>query len=115
MTVKRFEGKPMLEHYRYETDPSSLANPFRKNRPPNNEVLRLAPEQRETYRVVFDDNGILRSASDGSVFDTVDAVSAHSTSGGRAIFVMDEQGNLYVSKSQDVGRFHHSTLSGGSL
>jgi hypothetical protein len=114
MTVKRFEGKPMLEHYRYETDPTHLANPFRRNPPPNNEVLRLTQEQREAYRVVFDDKGVLRNASDGSVLDTADAVSAHSVSGGRAIFVMDEHGNLYVSKFQDVGRFHHSTLSGGS-
>jgi hypothetical protein len=51
MTVKRFEGKPMLEHYRYETDPTHLANPFRRNPPPNNEVLRLTQEQREAYRV----------------------------------------------------------------
>ena len=32
---------------------------------------------------------------------------------GRAIFVMDEAGNIYASKVQEVGRFHHSSLLAG--
>lgn len=48
----------------------------------------------------------------GRPFDTGSAVSAHS-GGGRAIFVMDEYGNVYASSQHAVGQFHHSSLAGG--
>ncbi|MEJ7734968.1 MAG: hypothetical protein WKG00_37990 [Polyangiaceae bacterium] len=56
-------------------------------------------------------DGKLYDAS-GNLFDTTTAQTAH-TGGGRAIFVMDEQGNIFVSTYQEVGRFHHSSLAGG--
>jgi hypothetical protein len=31
----------------------------------------------------------------------------------KAIFTMDEQGNLFVSKHQERGVFHHSSISSG--
>jgi hypothetical protein len=43
----------------------------------------------------------------------MDAMTEHSRDGGRAIFVMDEQGNLYASTYQRIGDFHHSTLADG--
>jgi hypothetical protein len=48
----------------------------------------------------------------GAPFDTSDASTVFSAEG-RAIFVMDENGDFYASKSQQVGRFHHSSLAGG--
>jgi hypothetical protein len=53
--------------------------------------------------------------SDGMPFDTSGGRSLHS-SGGRAIFVMDEQGNIYASNDHRRGRFHHSSfLAGGPV
>jgi hypothetical protein len=107
MTVKRYEGKPMIDEFRYETDPSHPLN--RRGWA----VRRLDPAEQEQYRVVVGDDGLVRQASDGSLFDTQAATSLHSDEGGRAIFVMDENGNLYASNHQEIGLFHHSTLGNG--
>ena len=48
----------------------------------------------------------------GNLFDTTDAESLH-TGFGRAIFVMDADGNFYASKEQTYGKFHHSSLVAG--
>jgi hypothetical protein len=108
MTVKRFEGKPMLKRFRYEDVAGHPKNDF--GRPA---VRRLSEVEREDYRLYFDTDGHLRHATNGSLFDTSDAVTEHTRAGGRGIFVMDEQGNLYASKSQSLGQFHHSTLGNG--
>jgi hypothetical protein len=62
--------------------------------------------------VVVDQNGQLRHI-DGSVVDTRQAKSEWTQGGGRAIFVMDPHGNLYVSYEHSAGKIHHSTLSSG--
>jgi hypothetical protein len=88
MTVRRFEGKSMLKEFRYETNP---------NHPLNRRgwsVRRLDLEEREQYRVVVGEDGLVRRANDGSLFDTQAATSLHSDEGGRAIFIMDKNGNL---------------------
>lgn len=106
-TGQRYQGKPLLDRYKYETDP---------NREPwiGSSVRRLSEAEREQHRVFVGEDGLLRSAHDGRVFDTSDAKTLHSGSaGGRAIFVQDEAGNLYVSKYQKLAEFHHSTLSNG--
>lgn len=108
-TLDRYEGKPMLDRYRYETVPGHPRNPFNHV---DGAVRRLDEQEREAYRIVVDDDGLLRRASDGSLFDTRDAVSLHSPEG-RAIFVMDRRGNLYASNDQELGVFHHSTLGNG--
>jgi hypothetical protein len=50
--------------------------------------------------------------ADGTPFDTSDAVSPNGRTG-RAIFVMDEDGNLYASNYQERGVFQHTTFLGG--
>lgn len=65
----------------------------------------------EGYRVVADD-GQLHWARDGEIVDTSSADTFHSGRG-RAMFVMDQNGNLYVSLVQEVGRLHHSSFLGG--
>jgi hypothetical protein len=53
--------------------------------------------------------------SDGNPFDTSGAQSLH-TGSGNAIFVMDDQGNIYASTRQELHRFHHSSfLAGGDV
>jgi hypothetical protein len=98
----------MLDKYRYETDPTHPQNPFRPRA-----VRRLTDAEREQHRVYVDDAGTMRSARDDSIFDTRGSSTHWSGGGDRAIFVMDERGNIYASKYQAVGDFHHSTLASG--
>lgn len=51
----------------------------------------------------------------GNLFDTAAAGSVQGGMG-RAIFVMDESGNIYASLNHEVGQFHHSSfLAGGDV
>ena len=49
----------------------------------------------------------------GNLFDTAGSPALESNTH-RAIFVMDEHGNFFASKSHFVGRFHHSSLLAGA-
>ncbi|WP_430500110.1 hypothetical protein ACQRWP_33475 [Micromonospora trifolii] len=104
----RYQGRPMLDKYRYETAGDHPGNPFRPS-----SVRRLSEAEREAHRVYVDSDGILRQARDGQPFDTRAASTHWTRDGGRAIFVMDERGNMYASNYQQVGDFHHSTLGNG--
>ena len=73
-------------------------------------VKYLSDEERAMYKLQLRDGKIYDST--GQLFDTGDAVTAHSGQG-RAIFTMDESGNFYASKFQQVGEFHHSSLGAG--
>ncbi len=95
------------ERYRGENDPT---NPNRFFYPDT--VHYMTAEEREAHRLFVDADGNLRQASDGSLFDS-SAGSTHWSGGGRAIFVMDEHGNLYATLDQQVGHTHHSSLLGG--
>ncbi|HEX6682845.1 MAG TPA: hypothetical protein VF062_08620 [Candidatus Limnocylindrales bacterium] len=99
--------RDMGDRYRHETDPNHPDNPFRPSA-----VRRLSDAELEQYRVVVGPDGLLRR-SDGTVVDTTGASSAHHGGANREIFIMDEHGNMYMSPDQEVGVFHHSTLSGG--
>jgi hypothetical protein len=94
-------------HYEGENDPN---NPDRAFYPDT--VHYMTPEEREAHRLFVDGDGNLRSAADGSLYDTSTGVTAWSGSG-RAIFVMDGSGNVYATLDQQVGHIHHSSLLGG--
>jgi hypothetical protein len=100
--------KPMPDQFRYETDPNHPSNPF-----PGQSVRRLTPEELERHRVFVGEDGRIYQ-SDGTPFDTRGSNTAWGgQNSDRAIFVMDEHGNICASKYQEVGVFHHSTLSNG--
>jgi hypothetical protein len=73
-------------------------------------VKYLTTAEREAYRLEVRD-GKLYDAT-GQPFDTRDAQNYKGAT--RAIFVMDAEGNLYASKTQEAGSFHHSSLLGGT-
>ena len=100
--------QPLLTHYYREDDPN-LPCPPRAFQTP---VHYMTPEEREAHRLFVDGDGSLRRASDGSLFDTSAGKTAWSGNG-RAIFVMDGNGNLYASPDQKVGHTHHSSFLGG--
>jgi hypothetical protein len=97
----------LLDKYKGENDPN---NPNRFFYPKT--VQYMTPEEREAHRLFVDGEGNLRSAKDGSLFNTSNA-STHWSGEGRAIFVADGHGNIYASLDQTVGHTHHSSLLGG--
>jgi hypothetical protein len=102
--------KDLLPRYVGETDPATATSIFGV---PSNGVKYLTPDEAEEFRVFVRD-GLIYSAKDGTLFDTSAAQSLHS-GGGRAIFVMDNQGNLYAAPHK-LAEFHHSSfLSGGPV
>ncbi len=52
---------------------------------------------------------------DGKLYDTTGKLfdTSESALKGHAIYVMDDQGNLYASNYHEVGQFHHSSFLGG--
>lgn len=78
-------------------------------------VTYLDDAARDMFRVTIQD-GLVYDAR-GNLFDTQNGVSAFGAgNSGRAIFVMDEHGNLYASTYQALGKFHHSSFfSGGEV
>jgi hypothetical protein len=104
----RHTTRPMNSRFLHETDPLHPQNPFRPRA-----VRRLSPAELEQHRVFIDPQGNFRHAHDGSMFDTRGSTTHWSGPSDRAIFTMDGNGNLYASKYQAVGDFHHSTLANG--
>jgi hypothetical protein len=101
------ETLPLRQRYAGEDLPPGQNHVF-----PGQQVEYLAPAEREEYRLRVDERGLLRDAR-GRLFDTTDGRTLHTPQGGRAIFVMDECGNLYASKRHVAGEFQHSTFLGG--
>ena len=98
--------KDLLPAFRGENIPGNRNSPFHPD-----VVEYFSSEQREAHRLFVRD-GRLYGAADAKPFDTSEA-KTHWSGYGRAIFVMDRDGNLYASLEQDVGRVHHSSLLAG--
>jgi hypothetical protein len=77
----------------------------------NSKVIYAGPTNRANFKVKVDDDGLFHDAK-GNLLDTTNASSAH-YGNGNAIFVMDNQGDIYVSKLQKMGVLHHSTMLDG--
>lgn len=74
-------------------------------------VTYLMTSQRTAWALKFS-AGKIWDAS-GGLFDTRDGETVHSDVG-RAIFVMDADGNFYASTRQEIGKFHHSSFLAGA-
>ncbi|MCO1658381.1 hypothetical protein [Pseudonocardia humida] len=98
--------RELNDHYKYENDPTHPGAAF------GGRVEYFTPDVLEAHRVVVID-GRLHWAHDGSPLDTSNASTVHSAGEPRAMFVMDRNGNLYVSPEQIVGQLHHSSFLGG--
>jgi hypothetical protein len=101
--AKGFKTQPMNKHYEGEHLPNNAAWG-------TSTVKYLDDAEREAHRLHVRD-GKLYDAS-GKLFDTR-AAQTHFSGNGRAIFVMDDQGRIYASTYQEVGKFHHSSLLAG--
>jgi hypothetical protein len=75
-------------------------------------VKYLNEREREAYRVRIKQGRLY--GADGAPFDTRNNSSVFGAMPGRAIFVMDHKGNLYLSNESVVGKFHHSSFLAGA-
>lgn len=75
----------------------------------NGPVKYLTDGERGWYKLAIK-NGKLYDAQ-GKPFNTMRATTWAGEA--KAIYIMDEQGNIYASKYQEVFKFHHSSLASG--
>ncbi len=75
-------------------------------------VSYLNAEERKAFKLTVGADGRLYGA-DGKPFDTKTGGSVFTGGEGKAIFVMDHDGNLYASTRWPVGKFHHSSFMAG--
>lgn len=76
------------------------------------QVVYLDEQERDKYRLHVRDGLIYDN--EGRPFDTTASKTLWTPQGGRAIFVMDAEGDFYSSPHHILGHFHHSSLAGGS-
>jgi hypothetical protein len=74
-------------------------------------VKYLSEAERAEYKISIKDGRLYDSS--GELFDTESASSVFSDGKGKAIFVMDEYGDVFASKTQALGEFHHSSFLAG--
>ncbi|MGW4350734.1 hypothetical protein ACWELJ_01455 [Nocardia sp. NPDC004582] len=75
-------------------------------------VHYLTPAERAPYKLTIA-NGLLFN-SQRTPFDTTTASTLWTPQGGRAIFVMDANGDIYSSPHHILGQFHHSSFLAGA-
>ncbi|MFE7718018.1 hypothetical protein ACFU44_03130 [Nocardia rhizosphaerihabitans] len=115
-TVARLTAED-LEPFTEEYATTPIQDNFRGEHAPGNpvwggsQVAYLTPDERESYRLTIHD-GLLYDAR-GQLLDTSNAHTLWSPGGGRAIFVMDSNGDLYCSPHHVLGEFHHSSFLAG--
>jgi hypothetical protein len=85
-------------------------DPYFKDWDERRGVSYLTPDERQAYAITARD-GVLYDAN-GNRLDTSTLSSIHSGGAGAGIFVMDQDGNIYVG-SHERGTFHHSSFLGG--
>jgi len=117
----KLKTKPLIDWF--QPRPGKLAENEHGNTIwPNQRVTYLkSAAERAPYKIEVRDveiNGRLEKRlvdAEGRLFDTRDAKTHWSSQTGatRAIFVMNARGELYASKFQESGHFHHSSLAGG--
>ncbi|MEP7020182.1 MAG: hypothetical protein ABI808_05990 [Pseudonocardiales bacterium] len=102
-----FKLKNLERDYVGENDPLHGNFPFGPNK-----VVHYFDDAERAEARLFVKDGKLFDAT-GRPFDTAAGVSVHSPGQGRAIFVMDKDGNIFASNYQEIGKMHHSSLLGG--
>lgn len=99
-----YETKALENDYIGEELGEGWVEPF------GTKVKYLSAAEKAPYELFVKDGKIVDAK--GNLYDTKDAGTAHSGKG-KSIFVMDENGRIYASKTHAVGEFHHSSLGGG--
>ena len=101
--VRSYKTKDMMIKYKGE---HLDGNEQWKYVSPDAKVKYLTPEELGRTKLIFRDGKAYDAK--GNLFDT------SSAPGGRAIFVMDAQGDFYASDKAREGYFHHSSFLSGN-
>ncbi|MFI7004421.1 hypothetical protein [Nocardia sp. NPDC050175] len=105
------EGRPIAVKSQLDPIPDAKPLAVQERLPYHTPVRHMSPAELENHRL-FVHEGRLFRAADGRLFDTTQIASAREGGDARAIFVMDEFGNLYAG-DQELGSLHHSSFLGG--
>lgn len=105
------EGRPIAVKSQLDPIPDAKPLAVHERLPYHTPVRHMSPAELENHRL-FVHEGRLFRAADGRLFDTTRIASAREGGDARAIFVMDEFGNLYAG-DQELGSRHHSSFLGG--
>jgi hypothetical protein len=104
-----FMLKGLVREFRTETDPRKPPFPF------GDKIVHYFDDAERAEHRIFVKDGKLLDAN-GRPFDTAAASTIHAGGAGRAIYVMDKDGNLFASNFQPWGELHHSSfLAGGKV
>src|SRR5690606_5578484 len=99
---------PLQRYYEGEHLPGNKQ--WKWVKPGGSQVKYLNATERARLALTVKDGKFYNA--DGNLFDT--SVGGTEWSGeGRAIYVMDEQGNIFASTKHQLGAFHHSSFLGG--
>lgn len=101
----KLKTTPLKDRYKGENIPNNKDNWLEGN----STVKYLTDAEKEAAKLTITDGKLFDSK--GNLFDTSNATTWDGKKS--AIFVMDEQGNIFASKYQEVGLFHHSSLGQG--
>jgi len=101
-----FRLKSLEHQFIGEHDPVNPPFPF------NNKIVHYFDDAERAEARLFVKDGKLFDAT-GKPFHTAEGASVHTGGQGRAIFVMDKDGNIFASNYQEVGRMHHSSFLAG--
>lgn len=74
------------------------------------DVTYLSPAERQKFLVTVKDGKVYDSS--GKLLDTTHVRGSHGTTG-RAIYVMDKEGNIYIHTEPSFSTIHHSSLTAG--
>ncbi len=103
--IIKLKTTPLKDRYKGENIPNNKDNWLEGK----STVKYLTDAEKEAAKLTIKDGQLFDSK--GNLFDTSNATTWDGKKS--AIFVMDEQGNMYASKFQKVGTYHHSTLGQG--
>jgi len=74
-------------------------------------VYLTSEELRQKHLITVKDGKLCDPS--GNLLDTRHVVGSHGGPPGRAIYVMDKDGNIFLHTEPEFGKMHHSNLSGG--
>jgi hypothetical protein len=100
--TKKYDTTEMSSHYKGEESGNGWCAPKK--------VQYLSAAERAELKLTIREGKVYDSK--GNLYDTTDAGTFFSGKG-KSIFVMDSNGNIYASKHQAVGEFHHSSILRG--
>ena len=114
-TQAPYDTVPLIERFAGEEHGKKLWS-AKLNRDIFFETKYFDQAERKKFQLTINKDGKLYDSNNQPFDSSAGDLRGLSNSTGRAMIVMDAQGNLYSSNYQEVGKFHHSSfLAGGPI